>query len=204
MAGTLCAVRILRRATDAAPTETAPAPAVAEPPPLAGGKGRPTPKRREAEARRRTPVAPANRKEATKLARAEARDRRRAARAALASGDERHLPTRDAGPVRRYARDFVDSRRNVGGLFLPVALVILVMSYVRVPVLRVTGYFLWLTMLLALFIDSIYVARTIRSRAVARFPGESTKGVGLYATMRGMQFRRLRLPPPRTSRGAKV
>ncbi len=197
-------MRILRRATDAVPTDAAPALPLVEPPPPAGGKGRPTPKRREAEARRRTPVAPANRKEASKLARAEARDRRRAARAALASGDERHLPARDAGPVRRYARDFVDSRRNVGGLFLPVALVIFVMSTVPVPALKVTGYFLWLAMLLALVTDSIYVARTIRNRTRLKFPDQSTKGIGLYAAMRGMQFRRLRLPPPRVSRSQNV
>ncbi len=183
-----------------------PASTVAEEPPgAAGGKGRPTPKRREAQSRRRTPVvAPANRKEAAKVAREQTRERRRAARSALASGDERHLPARDAGPVRRYARDLVDSRRNVGGLFLPVAVVIFLASLVPSSAVRVATYLVWAAMLVALVIDSVRVARTIRSRAAEKFPGESTKGVGLYAAIRSMQFRRLRLPPPRVRRGAQV
>ena len=37
-----------------------------------------------------------------------------------------------------------------------------------------------------------------------RFPNESTKGLGLYAAMRAMQFRRMRVPGPRVARGAKV
>lgn len=201
-ADTLGRVRILRRPTEPAP----PADVVEEAPPTpVGGKGRPTPKRREAEARRRTPaVAPANRKEAAKLARGQARERRRAARVALAKGDERMLPARDAGPVRRYARDFVDSRRNVGGLFLPLAAVIFVLSLAKDPGIRAAVYFLWMGMLIALFVDSVYVARSIRRLAAEKFPGESTRGIGLYAAMRGMQVRRLRLPPPRVTRGTKV
>ena len=31
-------------------------------------------------------------------------------REALANGDERYLPARDKGPVRRFVRDYVDSR----------------------------------------------------------------------------------------------
>lgn len=184
----------------APPASTAP-----PPPPPGTGKGRPTPKRREAETRRRTPVAaPANRKEAAKLARSQARDRRRAARAALASGDERFLPARDAGPVRRYARDFVDSRRNVGGLFLPMSFLVLILSTLPVPALRAAGSLLLLAMSVVLFADSVYVARAIRRRTATKFPGPSGRGVGLYAAMRAMQIRRLRLPPPRVSRGQKV
>ena len=44
---------------------------------------------------------------------------------ALREGDERHLPPRDRGPVRKYVRDIVDSRRSVAEYFLPLALVIL-------------------------------------------------------------------------------
>jgi hypothetical protein len=180
-------------------------PTASDPTPTAGGKGRPTPKRREAQARRRAPVvAPANRREAAKLARSQLRDRRRTARAALASGDERNLPARDAGAIRGYARDFVDSRRNAGGAFLPVALVMWAFSVAPVPGLRVAGYLLLPVLLLIVVGDGIYVARTIRTRAAARFPGQSTKGVGLYAAVRGTQIRRLRLPPPRVTRGTKV
>ena len=39
------------------------------------------------------------------------------------AGEEAYLLPRDQGPVRRYVRDIVDSRRNVLGLFMPVALI---------------------------------------------------------------------------------
>ena len=75
---------------------------------------------------------PTDRKEAAKRQ----RDARRAdmarQREALASGDERYLPARDKGPVRRFARDYVDSRFCVAEFFLPLAVVILVLSMVQV------------------------------------------------------------------------
>ena len=44
-------------------------------------------------------------------------------------GDERYLLTRDQGPVRRFARDLVDARRNVLGLFMPSALTLLFVMF---------------------------------------------------------------------------
>ena len=38
------------------------------------------------------------------------------------AGEDAYLLPRDKGPVRRYVRDVVDSRRNVLGLFMPAAL----------------------------------------------------------------------------------
>src|SRR5690625_5556217 len=40
----------------------------------------------------------------------------------MLAGDEAALLERDRGPVRRYVRDIVDSRYNLLGLFMPVAL----------------------------------------------------------------------------------
>lgn len=170
------------------------------------GKGRPTPKRREAESRRRTPVAaPANRKEAAKLTREQAKERRIAARTALRTGDERHLPARDAGPVRRFARDYVDARRNVAALFFPAAIVALALStFQPASRLSLTGSLVLVAYLLALVGDSILIARGVQRQVAARFPEAETHGVGLYAAMRATQFRRFRLPPAKVKRGAKV
>ena len=71
---------------------------------------------------------PTDRKAATKRARDARRIDMAKQREALASGDERYLPARDKGPVRKFARDFVDSRYRVAEFFLPLAVVILVMS----------------------------------------------------------------------------
>ncbi len=76
--------------------------------PQSTGKGRPTRSRREAEGRRRGPVAPApkTQREAMKRAktlRGDKSQRREAAadrRKRMAAGDDRVLPVRDRGPVK--------------------------------------------------------------------------------------------------------
>ena len=40
----------------------------------------------------------------------------------MMAGEDAYLLPRDKGPVRRFVRDVVDSRRNVLGLFMPAAL----------------------------------------------------------------------------------
>src|SRR3954453_1474305 len=92
-------------------TETVEEAAPAEPAPQPVGKGRPTPKRREAERRRKAVVAPKTRKEAAQLQRERLRKTRRPTREGVARGDQRALAPRDAGPVRAFVRDYVDSRR---------------------------------------------------------------------------------------------
>src|SRR5919107_5308582 len=84
------------------------------------GKGRPTPKRHEAQGRRPgpPPPPPTTRKEAYKRMREQQAANRSNVRRAALAGDEAYLPARDRGPVRKLVRDLVDSRRNVGGLFL--------------------------------------------------------------------------------------
>lgn len=168
-------------------------------------KGRPTPKRSAAAGQRKRPVAaPTNRREAAKAARLRLRDERVAARKGLAAGDERLLPARDAGPVRRYVRDVVDARRNAGGLFFLGAVLILGLSVTRVPLLIVGSYVLFLVMWVALVIDSVILVRRVRREVPARFPGQSTAGLGAYAVMRAIQIRRLRLPPPKVARGSTI
>src|SRR5436305_14520896 len=94
------------------------------------GKGRPTPKRADARKRRRT-ATPTNRKEAAALRRQRLREERMAQRQALVSGDERHLPARDAGPARRLARDVVDSRFTIGPVLFALVLAVLLLSFSR-------------------------------------------------------------------------
>ena len=98
-----------RSGTPANDTDPAPPPTVhlARQP----SKGRPTPKRSEAERRRRQPVAaqPADRKAAGAKRRADYQRKRAAAR----RGEEWALRPADRGPVRALARDYVDSRRLI-------------------------------------------------------------------------------------------
>src|SRR3712207_2693196 len=104
------------------------------------GKGRPTPKRSEAQGRRQgpPPPPPTTRKEAYKRMRETQAARRAEVRQGAARGDDAYLPARDRGPVRKLVRDVVDSRRNIGSLFLAVAAVALVGTFV--PSLAVKSY----------------------------------------------------------------
>lgn len=167
-------------------------------------KGRPTPKRSEAQSQRRSVAnTPMTRKEAAQRQRAERRAQMEKQRQALASGDERYLPPRDKGPVRRFARDFVDSRFCIAEFFLPLAVIILVMSLLRVPQLQNIALLLWLVVIVLIVLDSIVTGFRLKKRLRERFPDENKKGAVMYALMRTLQMRRLRLPKPQVKRGQR-
>lgn len=167
-------------------------------------KGRPTPKRSEAQTQRRSVAnTPVTRKEAAKRQRNERRVQMEKQRQALASGDERYLPARDKGPVRKFARDFVDSRFCIAEFFLPLAVIILVLSMVRVPQLQNIALLLWLFVIVLIIVDSVTTAFRLKKRLNERFPSESKKGAVAYALMRTLQMRRLRLPKPQVKRGER-
>ncbi|MFD7991044.1 DUF3043 domain-containing protein [Streptomyces mexicanus] len=167
-------------------------------------KGRPTPKRSEAQAQRRSVAnTPTSRKEAAKRQREERRIQLERQRQALASGDERYLPARDKGPVRKYARDFIDSRFNIAEFFLPMAVVILVLSMVRVGYLQNVALLLWLVVIILIVLDSAVSGFRLKKRLSERFPDQNKKGAVAYALMRSLQMRRLRLPKPQVKRGER-
>ncbi|WP_075897177.1 DUF3043 domain-containing protein [Actinomadura sp. CNU-125] len=169
-----------------------------------GGKGRPTPKRRDAEKRNRQPItAPSNRKEAYKKVRERQAADRVKAREGMQKGDEKYLLKRDKGPVRRLARNYVDSRRTVGSYLMYAMLAIVMLSLVPIPAARLLVLFAPPVLLLAVFGEGLLLSRGIKKLAAERFPDESRKGVGMYAAMRAMQIRRLRVPAPQVKIGEK-
>ncbi|MDT0399020.1 MULTISPECIES: DUF3043 domain-containing protein [Streptomyces] len=167
-------------------------------------KGRPTPKRSEAQSQRRSVANTSmSRKDAAKRQREERRAAMERQRQALASGDERYLPTRDKGPVRRFARDYVDSRFNIAEYFLPMAVIILVLSMVQVAQLQNVALLLWLVVIVMIVLDSIVTGFRLKKRLAERFPDEGRRGAVAYALMRSLQMRRLRLPKPQVKRGER-
>jgi hypothetical protein len=167
------------------------------------GKGRPTPKRREAQKRRRAPM-PANKKEAAALRRAKAREERMVQRQALLSGDERHLPARDAGPAKRLARDVVDSRFTLGQIFFGLILIVLAAGLAIPPRYKTTlaaVNLLSFVAVIGVFVDSWRVGRLAKRMVTTAYDEKSAYGVTAYATMRAMQPRRFRRPPPKVKRG---
>lgn len=169
------------------------------------GKGRPTPTRKEAEeARRQALKGPTDPKARRKMEREQARVERNAAREALMSGDERALPARDAGPVRKYVRDYVDSRWTLGEFFIPIAIVVLIVGLLRNPQLQAIISYVWFVMLLLLVADMTILLLRLRKQLAAQFPDPAErKGTMFYAGMRALQIRRLRLPPPKVKAGGK-
>ncbi|CAL9422654.1 putative protein [Streptomyces sp. enrichment culture] len=167
-------------------------------------KGRPTPKRSEAQSQRRSVAnTPMTRKEAAKRQREERRAALERQRQALAGGDERYLPVRDKGPVRRFARDFVDSRFNIAEFFLPMAVIILVLSVIRVANVQSLALLLWLVVIVLIVLDSIVTGFRLKRALRERFPDENKRGAVAYALMRSLQMRRLRLPKPQVKRGER-
>ena len=209
-----------RRASTETPAE--PAEPVVEQP-AEGRKGRPTPKRRDAEAQRggprRGPVAPppTTQREAYKRSRAAGTGKRGATtkaerkqanaerRERMMSGDERFLLARDKGPAKALARDVVDARRNLIGLFMPLALVV-VLSYVVAPAVQATISLMMLVILLFMVGEGVFLARLVDRRVHERYPDEPAGAVklGWYAFVRASQLRRLRAPRPRVSPGDAV
>lgn len=169
-----------------------------------GGKGRPTPKRSEAEKQRRTRVtAPKGRKEAYRRQREDARFEREHRRKAMLAGDPRALPARDKGPVRAYVRDAVDARRSIAEFFIVVAVIVLAASLVpAAPQVKAAGFYVWAVMLLLIIVDSVVLGLRLRKALIARFPNENRKGAVAYGLMRSSQLRRLRIPKPRVKPGA--
>ncbi|MEV7023652.1 DUF3043 domain-containing protein [Kitasatospora sp. NPDC093558] len=167
-------------------------------------KGRPTPKRSEAEAHRRTRVTvPKDRKEAAKQARDRMRVEREKQRQALVDGDERHLPARDKGPVRKFARDYMDARWSLAEFFLPAAVLILVLSIVKVPALQLLSTLLFLLFFVLVALDFVRLGLGLRKQLGERFAGQNTRGTVAYGLMRILQMRRLRLPKPQVRRGER-
>ncbi|MGY1603368.1 DUF3043 domain-containing protein [Geodermatophilus sp. SYSU D00815] len=170
------------------------------------GKGRPTPKRSEAQGRRPgpPPPPPTTRKEAYKRMREQQAANRASARQAAARGDDSYLPARDRGPVRKLVRDIVDSRRNIGSLFLLVAALALVGTFVPNLVIRSYTSFVLMAFFAVFIVDSLFLSRKIKRTLAERLPDQSHKGVTWYGISRSTMIRRWRFPKPDVAVGAEV
>jgi hypothetical protein len=186
--------------------------------PAQTGKGRPTPKRSEAERRRYqsiqggttsgrgvprdptrklTPEEKAREKE-------QARQRRAEQAAGARRGDERYLPVRDRGPVKQLARDYVDGHRRPSEYYMYALIILIVALFTRNQVLETYVAPLVFALIAVIAIDGYLINRAVRKLASERCPGESTRGIAWYATMRAMQIRRMRNPVPRIKPGDEI
>jgi hypothetical protein len=169
-----------------------------------GGKGRPTPTRRQAEAAAKSRAKTVtNKKESAKLLRGKRGEQNAKMRQGMKTGEERYLPARDQGKVRRFVRDRIDSRLCMAEFLLPLLLIIMVMQYAGQTALQRLSNGLWTATILLVLVDSIFVVFRLRSDLRKRFPDDSTKGAVFYGILRSLQLRFLRLPKPQVKLGHK-
>ena len=168
----------------------------------AANKGRPTPKRKDVIAARKvSSLAPASTKAEKTRAKEAARVARVANRAAYLRGDENALPIRDKGPVKRYVRNYIDSRRSIGEYFLPIIFIVLILTLIPSPIFQLGSIIIMYSVLLTSVIDGIFLGRKLKKAVGEKFPDAPTKGIAMYGWLRSTQMRRMRTPKPSISRG---
>jgi hypothetical protein len=177
--------------------------------PAEAAKGRPTPKRSEAERNRRQPItgsgsrsrAPASPR--TPEEKARARGERGRKYEAMKKGESWALNPRDRGPAKALARDYIDSKRRISEYYMYLLVVLLAAVFLRNKTEQQYISPLVLVLVVIIVIDAQVIRRSLRKLVGERLPGESTRGLTMYAVMRALQIRRFRMPAPRVRPGDK-
>lgn len=168
------------------------------------GKGRPTPKRSEAERGRRQGITGSpvrSRAGRAGSGRAESKADRGVRYDAMKRGEEWALPVRDRGPGKALARDYVDSRRRLSEYYMYVMVVLIVVLFIRTGPIQQFAQPIALVLIVFVVADAWWLGRSLRKLVGKRLPGESTRGLTMYAVFRALQIRRMRMPAPRIKPG---
>jgi hypothetical protein len=177
--------------------------------PAEAAKGRPTPKRSEAERNRRQPItgsgsrsrAPASPR--TPEEKSRARGERARKYEAMKQGESWALNPRDRGPARALARDYIDSKRRISEYYMYILVLLLAAVFLRNKTEQQYISPLVLVLVVVILVDAQVIRRSLRRLIAERLPGESTRGLTVYAVMRALQIRRFRIPAPRVRPGDK-
>jgi hypothetical protein len=169
------------------------------------GKGRPTPSRKEAEAAAKARAKPPRtRREQAAAQKGTRGDTSQRVRQGMRAGEEKYLLPRDKGPVRRFIRDFVDSRFSFIELIIPLLVVTMVLGYSGNATLASFGNAMLFGAILLVLLDIVLLRFRLRRQLAVRFPDQSTKGTTYYAITRAMQLRFMRLPKTRLKIGQEL
>lgn len=164
---------------------------------MAEKKGKPTPKRKDAEAKLKiSPLSPTASKDAKRALKEQSRVRRLEARAAYMRGEESALPYRDKGPARRFVRNYIDERRSISEYFLVLIMLVLFLTIIPIPAVQLAAVALMYSSMIFMTVNGIVLSRKLKKLVAEKFPEEPTKGIGMYGWMRSTQLRRLRAPAP--------
>jgi Protein of unknown function (DUF3043) len=172
-------------------------------------KGRPTPKRSVAERNRRQPITGSGSRSRAPAAprtpeeKARARGDRARKYEAMKQGEAWALNPRDRGPAKALARDYIDSKRRVSEYYMYILVVLLAAVFLRNKTEQQYISPLVLVLVVVILLDAQIIRRSLRKLVAERLPGESTRGLTMYAVMRALQIRRFRMPAPRVRPGDK-
>ncbi len=164
---------------------------------MAEKKGKPTPKRKDAEAKLKiSPLSPTASKDAKRALKEQSRVRRLESRAAYMRGEESALPYRDKGPARRFVRNYIDERRSISEYFLVLIMLVLFLTIIPIPAVQLAAVALMYSSMIFMTVNGIFLSKKLKKLVAEKYPEESTKGIGMYGWMRSTQLRRLRAPAP--------
>jgi hypothetical protein len=194
-------------------TQTPEAPAKSKPVAEAA-KGRPTPKRSQAEANRYRTVTGATtsgrgqvvsdpKRKLTPEEKAKARSERDRQLRAMRAGEDWALGSRDRGPMKKLARDYVDAHRRPMEYYM-YALILLIIALFAGKSKSGLGSItqdILIGIIAVIVVDALLLRRSILKVAHERLPNESTRGIAFYAIMRALQLRRFRTPKPQLQPG---
>src|SRR6201997_1739675 len=133
--------------------------------PAEAAKGRPTPKRSVAEAKRRQPIAGSSRAPAaprTKEDKAKARTNRTNRYEAMRRGEAWALNPRDRGPARALTRDYIDSKRRVSEYYMYILVVLLAAVFIRNKTEQQYISPLVLVLVVVILLDAQIIRRSLR------------------------------------------
>jgi uncharacterized membrane protein YtjA (UPF0391 family) len=169
------------------------------------GKGRPTPSRKEAQAAAKARAKPPRtRREIAAAQRGGKTDSSARVRQGMRAGEEKYLLPRDKGPVRRFIRDYVDSRFSFIELIIPLLVVTMVLGYSGISGAASIGNAVLFGSILLVIVDVAMLRFRLRRQLASRFPDESTKGTTYYAVTRAMQMKFMRLPKSKVKVGQEL
>jgi hypothetical protein len=166
-------------------------------------KGQATRSRKEAEAARKQSLKiPKDKRRARAAMRTREMDARIQTRKALYTLDEKFLPARDRGPVKKFVRQFTDIRLTLAEIFMPITFISVVLT-MAFPVdsansSQVVGFFnlFFVILMFALALDIGTYAFLLKRALKKQFEKSELKGALFYGISRSLTLRVMRLPRP--------
>ena len=137
------------------------------------GKGRPTPKRSDAERNRRQPITGSRAPAAPRTPedKAKARSERARKYEAMKAGESWALNPRDRGPAKALARDYIDSKRRISEFYMYIMIVLLAAVFVRNKTAEDYISPLVLVLVVIILVDAQFIRYRLRKLVAERLPG---------------------------------